>query len=93
MNKRVHKRPSRFDNLSDADIQARWRALRPMSIKWLVICALAAPALFLAYHYWQPGPQMTYLFSLAFRIAVGGACMFAFLTCMAFYFSRAQQRS
>jgi hypothetical protein len=86
-------RPSRFDNLSDQEIQARWRALRPMAIKWLIVCSIAAPILFLVYHYWQPGPQMTYLFSLAFRIAVGGAGMFAFLTCLALYFSRQQQRS
>ena len=33
MSKSIHHRPTRFDNLSDEDIQARWRALRPMSIK------------------------------------------------------------
>jgi hypothetical protein len=93
MNRRRRHHPSRFDNLSDAEIQARWRALRPMSLKWLIICSVAAPALFLAYRLWQPGPQMTFLFSLAFRIAVGGVGMFAFLTCLALYFSRPQQRS
>jgi hypothetical protein len=93
MNKRIRKRPSRFDNVSDAEIQARWRALQPMAIKWLIICVVAAPGLFLTYHYWQPGPQITYLFSLAFRIAIGGAGMFAFLTCLSWYFSKQQPHS
>jgi hypothetical protein len=93
MSKQVRRRPSRFENLSDEEIQARWRSLRPMSIKWLIICAVVAPSLFLLYHFWQPGPQLTFLFSLAFRIAVGGIGMFAFLTCLAFYFSRSQRRA
>jgi hypothetical protein len=93
MKKRIERRPSRFDHLSDEDIQARWRSLRPMSMKWLIICAVAAPALFFLYHFSQPGPQWTYLFSLAFRIAVGGIGMFAFLACMAFYFSRSRRRA
>ena len=93
MRKHVTKRRSRFENLSDEEIQARWRALRPMSIKWLIICTVAAPSLYLIFHFWQPGSQMTYLFSLAFRIAAGGMGMFAFLACLAFFFSRRQQRS
>ena len=93
MTRRPQKPVSRFENISDEEIQARWRALQPMAIKWLIICAVAAPCLFFGYHFWQPGPQLTYLFSLAFRIAVGGAAMFGFLTCLAFYFSRPRQRS
>jgi hypothetical protein len=92
MRKPVPRRRSRFDSLSHEDIQARWRSLRPMALKWLTICAVAAPTLFILYHFWQPGPQLTYLFSLAFRIAVGGAGMFAFLTCLTFVFSRPQHR-
>jgi hypothetical protein len=91
MSKRIQRRPTRFDNLSDEEIQARWRALRPMSIKWLIICALATPSVFLLYHFWQPGPQWAYIFSLAYRITVGGTGMFAFLACLAFYFSRSHR--
>jgi len=81
-------RGTRFDNLSDEEIQARWRASKPMFIKWLIICALAAPCLFLVNHYGQFGQQMTNVLAIAFRIAIGGAGLFAFLTIMALVFSR-----
>jgi hypothetical protein len=59
-----------------------------MFIKWLTICSVAVPALFLLNRYWQPGQQMTSILAVAFRIAVGGAGLFAFLTIMALVFSR-----
>jgi hypothetical protein len=81
-------RGNRFEHLSDDEIQARWRALKPMFIKWLIICALAAPCLFFANRLWPPGPQMANILAVAFRIAVGGAGLFAFLLVMALIFSR-----
>jgi hypothetical protein len=81
-------RRSRFENISDEEIQARWRALRPMGIKWLVICAVAAPSLFALHHYWQPSKQVADILSVAFRIAVGGAGLFAFLVLMSIVFAR-----
>jgi hypothetical protein len=88
MTRSTHARRSRFDDLTDAEIQARWRALKPVFLKWLILCALAAPAMFVLHHYWQPGKPMADILSVAFRIAVGGVGLFAFLVCMALFFSR-----
>jgi hypothetical protein len=79
---------SRIENLSDEEIQRRWRSLLPMGLKWLLVCAVAAPALFLLNHYGQPAKPMADMVSVAFRIAIGGVGMFAFLVVMALIFSR-----
>jgi hypothetical protein len=88
MTRSTPPRRSRFDTLTDAEIQARWRALKPMFLKWLVCCGLAAPAVFALNHYWQPAKPIADFLSVAFRIAVGGTGLFAFLVFMALFFSR-----
>ena len=88
MAKPKNSRNSRFENVSDEENQARWRAMLPMGIKWMIICGIATPALFLLNRYWQPGQQMTNILAISFRIALGGAGLFAFLTVMAWVYSR-----
>jgi hypothetical protein len=88
MRRITRPRTNRFDSLSHEEIQARWRALTPMFVKWLILCSVAVPAVFLLNRYWHPGQQVTNFLAVAFRIAVGGAGLFAFLTVMALVFSR-----
>lgn len=81
-------RTPRYGAVSDEEIQRRWRGLTPMVSKWLVICAVAAPALFFLNRLGHlEGTTRDYV-NVAFQIAVGGVVLFAFLTGMAWLFGR-----
>jgi polyferredoxin len=88
MTRSARQRHSRFEDLSDDEIRARWRDLRPMFFKWLILCVLAAPALFVLNHFLRPGPPIDRIVTVAFQIAIGGNGVFAFLLFMALIFSR-----
>ena len=69
-------RPTRFDQIDDKVLAARWNALLPRALRGSLLFASLALALFAFNHLARPGQTLTNVINIAFQIAsVFTACL------------------
>jgi hypothetical protein len=78
----INRRPSKLESLNDAEIQARWRSLKPKAIKGAAFFLVVAIVLFVGNHYLAP-PQIAVNFiNVGFQVCCVFAVCGAFLVVM-----------
>ena len=86
--KQAAKRSNRLEQLTDEEIQRRWKGLTPMFIKALIVGVVAAPSIYAFNHLSHLDQKMTDILNVAFQISCAFAVLFAFLTAMGLMFGR-----
>jgi hypothetical protein len=82
------KRVSKFESLTDEEIQRRWIKLRPKAVKGTAMFAAAAVALYIGNHF-IPLPQIAVnVVNVAFQVCCVFTVCGAFLALMAYLYGR-----
>jgi hypothetical protein len=81
-------RKTRFDRLSDEDIDARWKSLLPTFKRTFIVAALIATALFCVNHFLLLPQRATDIVNVAFQVTCAMAVCFGVLLAMGLWVSR-----